>query len=389
MDSQVYTEQKTGQVVPIKINADDDFAFVPNPLPPNWEFPIRLWPLLAEAREALASLNGIGRSLPDHSLLMTPLRRREALTSSALEGTYATPEQLVLFEIGAQDTRADSGKQSEWREVSNYHRALDQGVESLKEPPFCGRLFKALHATLLEGVPSRYKSPGEFRKHQVVIGSDRRYVPPPVSHLDQCLDDLEKFINDEQSLKYDPLVRAYLVHYQFEAIHPFYDGNGRIGRVLLSLMIAKWRKESAPWLYMSAFFERFKEEYITNMFNISANGSWEKWIEFCLRGTIRQANDSIRRCENLKKIQADFTARIAGNSSPRTHEIVNQLFTNPIVFRTGIQEKFKIAYPTAKAEIERLIALNILTKINDRRPLAYVAPEIFRVAYGTDETSLA
>lgn len=389
MENKVFTEQKTGQVVPIKINADDDFAFVPNPLPPNWEFPVRLWPLLAEAREALASLNGIGRSLPDHSLLMTPLRRREALTSSALEGTYATPEQLVLFEIGAQDTKADSGKQNEWREVSNYHRALDQGVESLNELPFGGRLFKALHATLLEGVPSRYKSPGEYRKHQVVIGSDRRYVPPPVSHLEQCLDDLERFINDEENSKYDPLVRAYLVHYQFEAIHPFYDGNGRIGRVLLSLMIAKWRKESAPWLYMSAFFERFKEEYITNMFNISARGSWEKWIEFCLRGTVRQANDSIRRCENLKKIQADFTARISGNSSARTHEIVNQLFTNPIVFRTGIQEKFQITYPTAKAEIERLIALKILTKINDRRPLAYVAPEIFRIAYGTDETSLA
>jgi Fic family protein len=390
MNIQAFGEHKTGELVPIKINTQDDWAFIPNPLPPNWEFPSRLWPMLAEAREALARLDAIGRVLPDTTLLMTPLRRREALTSSALEGTFATPEQLVMFEIGAQDAALDTGKQNEWREVANYHRAINQGVEQLDKinMPFCLRLFKMLHSTLLDGVPSRYKNPGEFRGHQVVLGSDRRYVPPPNDRLEKCLDDLEKFINAEDQ-KYDPLVRAYLVHYQFEAIHPFYDGNGRIGRVLLSLMIAKWRNDSVPWLYMSAFFERFKDEYIAKMFNVSAVGAWEDWIEFCLRGTIRQANDSVRRCEELQALQADFMKRIGAEGSQRTPQIITGLFTDPIVLPSTIQKRFGVTYPTAKAEITRLESLRILRKIKEERPAAYFSPEVFQIAYSAHETSLS
>jgi Fic family protein len=319
---------------------------------------------------------------------MTPLRRREALTSSALEGTYATPEQLVLFEMGEKPSDADSGSPNEWREVANYHRALNQGIQQLKSGmPFCLRLFRELHATLLHGIPTRYKSPGEFRGHQVAIGSDRRYIPPPVSHLNQCLNDLENFIND-QGTGYDPLVKAFLVHYQFEAVHPFYDGNGRIGRVLLSLMISKWRNESAPWLYMSAFFERFKDEYIQNMYRISANGEWDKWVEFCLRGTIRQAKDSVRRCDKLKELQTRFQQQIEADCSPRTHQIINGLFKDPIVFRGELQKRFKVTYPTAKTEVDRLVNLGILSKVNNQRPLAYYSPEIFTIAYGTDESAL-
>jgi Fic family protein len=388
MDTKSFTNDKTGQLIPIKVNGQDGFAFVPAPLPPNWEFPANLWPLLAEAKEALGKLDGIGRILPDITLLMTPLRRREALTSSALEGTYATPEELLLFELGATESKRDYGKTNEWREVSNYHKALNQGIALQSEMPLCLRLFKKLHTTLLDGIPALYKNPGNFRDHQVAIGSDRRYVPPPKAHLDRCLDELEKFINSEDT-QFDPLVKAYLVHYQFEAIHPFYDGNGRIGRVLLSLMTARWRKEPVPWLYMSAYFERFKDEYISNMFNISANGSWEKWIEFCLRGTIRQANDSINRCDGLRKLEENFERRIGLDCSQRTHQLVKGLFSDPIVVAPQIQRRFGITYPTAKAEIDRLIKLRILEKLDNKRPIAYYSPEIFHTAYYSDAEALS
>ncbi len=195
MKSTQFTENKTGQVVPIKVNKKEDFAFIPNQLPPNWEFPVALWPLLGTAKEVLGRLDGIGRTLPDPQLLLSPLQRREAVTSSALEGTYATPEELMLFELSPTQSKSESDKANEWREVFNYFEALKEGGRLLNEMPFCLRLFKNLHATLLSSIRGRhYTNPGEFRQHQVAIGSDRRYVPPPTSHyLNQCLNDLELF----------------------------------------------------------------------------------------------------------------------------------------------------------------------------------------------------
>src|ERR1700722_14857842 len=183
MNVSMFTEYKTGEILPIKVDTQNHHAFLPAKLPPNWRFPEKLWPLLADARDVLGRLGGIGRSLPDTTLLVTPLRRREALTSSALEGTYATPEQLVLFEMGGKESRSSPENRNERREVSNYHTALNRGVELLKEIPFCRRLFQELHTTLLDGLPIRYRNPGIFREHQVAIGSDRRYIPPPVDHL--------------------------------------------------------------------------------------------------------------------------------------------------------------------------------------------------------------
>ena len=383
MDLKRFKENKTGTFVPINTPTGPDHAFIPAKLPPRWEFPARLWPKLSEATGAIRHLDGIGKTLPDPELLLSPLKRREAIASSRIEGTYATAQELMLFEISPQEARSAHSPVHAWREVFNYSQTLVQGNDRLMELPFCGKLIKELHATLMDGVRGQHSRRGEWRDHQVAIGSDRRYVPPPKIEMQKCIDDLELYINSPDE-KYDPLVRAYLVHYQIEAIHPFADGNGRIGRVILSLMIANWCKLSRPWLYMSAYFEKFKDEYVDNLFKISTEGAWETWIEFCLNGTIEQANDAAGRCEKLGKLKDDMLERVRCDGSPRTEQIVHLLFSNPMVQVSNLKKKLNKSYPTVQSDIDRLVKAKILYPVNGVRPKAYYSPEIMNIAYRED-----
>lgn len=378
MDASKFTSQKTGQLVQIQ-SPEEDWAFVPDPLPPKWEFPDRLWPLLAEAKEKLGRLDGIGRTLPNPELLLRPLEKHEALCSSSLEGTFATPRELLLFELEPREPKSKDDPANAWREVSNHSQALRQGMHLLQELPFCLRLIRELHKTLLIGVRGRERMPGQFRTCQVHIGSDRRFVPPPVNQLAGCLDALDKRLNQDDE-KYDPLVRCYLLHYQFETIHPFLDGNGRIGRVLMSLLIFKWCKLSMPWLYLSPFFEKYKDEYIDNLFRVSAEGDWTTWIEFCLRGTITQAEDSIRRCDALRTLK-DRWMQEAGRASVRAHAIIEHLFTSPVLTIPAMAKRYSVTYPTAKADVVALVKFGILQEVSDATPKVYFAPEIFAIAY--------
>jgi Fic family protein len=373
-----FTDQKTGQLVEVQI-PEKDWAFIPDPLPPKWEFPQRLWPLLAEARETLGRLDGIGRTLPDPKLLLRPLERREALRSSSLEGTYASPEDLLLFELHPRKPKSEKDPANALSEVQNYSLALRQGMQLLDELPFCLRLIRELHARLLGGVRGKDRRPGEFRKSQVHIGSDRRFVPPPANCIKSCLDAFEKRLNCEDT-RYDPLVCCFLLHYQFEAIHPFLDGNGRVGRVLLSLLICKWCGLSLPWLYMSEFFETYKDEYIDNLYRISSEGDWETWVEFCLRGTVSQAKGSIRRCDSLRLLKDHFVQE-AGGMSVRSHAIIEDLFTSPVVTIPSLAKRHDISYPTAKADITGLVHKGILQGIPNSRPKVYFSPRIFHIAY--------
>ncbi len=252
-------------------------------------------------------------------------------------------------------------------------------MKLLEELPFCLRLIRELHATLLKGVRGKERTPGQFRTCQVHIGSDKRYIPPPANHLKACLDAFEKELN-QQDAKYDPLVRCFLLHYQFEAIHPFLDGNGRIGRVLMSLLIYKWCNLSMPWLYMSTFFERYKDEYIDNLFRISSEGDWETWIEFCLRGTIRQAEESIQRCDAFHVLKNRFIREV-GQISARAHVIVEDLFTTPIVRIPSLADRFGVTYPTAKTDVTALVKKGILEEIPGTRPKAFFSPAVCAIAY--------
>jgi Fic family protein len=391
MDRSKFTAKSPGQLVRIA-KPQPDWAFIPNDLPVVWKFDDRLWPLLAHAKQVLGTLDGIGQTLAEPMLLLRPLQRREAITSSSIEGTVVTPAQLMMYELNPREPESPDDKLSDWMEVFNYKEALLHGCQLLNELPICNRVIREVHRVLMSGARGRAGHPGEFRRWQVQIGDSGRYLPPPAVEVERLMKNLEASINDaipDEGPEHDPLVRAFLVHYQFEAIHPFVDGNGRVGRLLLSLMIQKWMGHTSPWLYLSAFFERYRREYMRLLFNISAEGDWTTWVEFCLRGTIHQAIDSIRRCREFKSLKDSFHARV-NHPSKRTHRIIDGLFMNPMVTPATLAEQFGITYPTAATDIGKLVKVGILSEVEGSYPRTFCCNEIFDVAYGegepTDET---
>lgn len=385
MDPTRFTESRTGELVRITTLNGPDWAFVPEPLPPKgWYFPTRLWPLLAEAQEQLARLDEKGRTVPNPTLLLDPLQKREALRSSSLEGTYATAKELLLYELEPKEPTSQNDKANDWREVHNYDQALRHGVFNLREPgpsglPLSKRLIQQMHEILLRDVRGNDRNAGQFRNRQVHLGSDRRYIPPPPGEtLMKCLDDFEAFLGSSQGT-YPPLVLSYLVHYQFEAIHPFLDGNGRIGRLLLALTTYQWSRLHLPWLYMSAYFERYKDEYVDNMLRISTHGDWDKWIEYCLRGTVEQCRDAIRRCDALNELRSQMHARL--DVYPRLGKIVEELFVRPVFTATHVARWCDTSMPTARRDIDQLIEAGFVKYLGGNRPRAYYVPPIFGAAY--------
>jgi len=379
MDISKFTDKKTGRLEKISgINVTH--CFVPNELPPRWKVSDRLWPLIVEARAAIASLNGIGKHLPNPQLLLNPLQHREAQLSSQLEGTITDPQQQLLFEMKLPLSEKDDENISALREVSNYRRALLYHLKNKKGLPLSLRLIRELHGVLLTGVRGGDHDPGNFRRVQVQIGKPARYVPPAFNLVLPLLDNLEKYIHAE--LKYDPLVNSFIVHYQFEAIHPFRDGNGRVGRLLLAIMIADGCNLSHNWLYMSAFFDANRDEYIDRLFNVSARGDWDGWIEFCLHGAIKQAQDTELRCSRLLDVSGKFKERLNNvGGSHRLTAIADSLFTIPVIQIPVISETHNVSYPTAKSDIEKLVEAGILKELTDQRPKTYYSEEIFELIY--------
>jgi len=372
LDAQQFTENKTGRLVTIT-TPRKDFAFIPDLLPIDWAISRTMWPLIAEARQHLGTLNGIGQILPHPELLLSPLQRREAITSSIMEGTYVTPEQLLLYEKNPDEPKSTTDKRSDWQEVHNYNRALQMGRTLLIDQPFSGNLIRQMHQILMGGVQGRLKSPGQYRLKQVQIGASARFVPPPASEVSLLMDNLIAYINSTANEELDPIVKSLIAHYQFEAIHP-------LGRLLLSLMVHKDCQLSHPWLYLSPFFERHKEDYIEHMFKISTRGDWGQWIEFCLRGVIAQALDAINRCHLFHRCRDDYHNRLT-SSSARMQQIVESLFATPIVTVIDIKERFQIHYQTAKTDIDRLVEAGILAEMEGMSPKSFYARRIYQIAY--------
>lgn len=387
MNKDLFVDTKQGKLVKVDIEGTTDWAFVPNPLPNQWEIPAEVWPILLSAHQELARLDGIGRHMPDYELLLRPLQQREALKSSSLEGTYATPEQLLLFEIDPRIAKSQHNRANAWREVFNYGQALRQGQQLLNDIPVSLRLLRELHGELLKGVRGNRKNPGNFRRGQVHIGSDRRFVPPPAHEATNCLFELEEYVHRENRI--DPLIFCFMVHYQFEAIHPFSDGNGRVGRLLLSLMIYKWCGLTSPWLYLSDFFEKHKDEYIDGLFNVSAKGDWAGWVRFCLLATFAAAKNSIKRFDKLVNLKTRYNQLVAScGGSIRVPQIIDKLLHSPVVTIPRIASMFEVTYPTAKSDVDTLVKCGILVMSQeDSRTKLFVAPEIMEVAYGNSDDS--
>lgn len=385
MDSKKFSDTALGDLV--EINAPQSrFAFCPHPLPSSWELPRDLFPLLIEARQAIGLLDGIGRHMSNPRLLITPLQRREALRSSSMEGTYATPEELFLFEAETEESTEARRPASAVLEVANYARALNAGQRLIDTGhPLSLAMLRSLHGALLSGVRGSDQSPGVFRTGQVQIGADARFMPPPPYLLADCLDSLQESLETGVAVE-DPLIFAFMVHYQFETIHPFNDGNGRVGRLLLSLQIYSALGLSAPWLYMSAFFERHKDEYIDNLFRVSTHGDWKSWVEFCLRAAADQALDAVKRSDALIDLHQRYRQlTTASGANARVHSIVDGLFESPVITVPRATDVMGVTYPTAKSDLDRLVDLEVLTIGPERhRPRFYFAREIIRMAYAEE-----
>jgi Fic family protein len=381
MDPRLFSLSPPGRLVRITRDPStgNEHAFVPHPLPPAWDFPEELWPVLTEATHQLGILEGIGRTLPNPGILLRPLENREAIKSSRLEGTYVTATELLVFEMQPKQSKSQDDPANFRREVFNYRLALQQGMTS--ELPLSLRLIRDLHKTLMTRVRGKDRTPGMFRVNQVAIGSNHRFVPPPPEDLTQCLDPFEKYLHVKAS-KYQKMVDCFLVHYQFETIHPFNDGNGRVGRLLLAMMLKEHCSLSKPWIYMSEYFEKHNDEYARKLFNVSAVGDWNGWIRFCLEGVVIQARDTIQRCEKLLLIREGFTKRITEvGGSTRLHQIVEGLFQSPFVRIVDLSKQLGVTYPTAKADVERLVVAGILSELKTIVPKTYYAPEVFNVSY--------
>lgn len=369
----------TGRLVPIQNGSVDvQVAFIPDPLPPKWQWPGQLWKLLVEARKCLSSLDGTGRHLPNPEILLQPLQSREAQLSSQLEGTITDPQQQVLFEADPRYPTSKNDPNNAFREVFNYRRALRLRLDGENDLPLSLRLIRDLHAVLMHGVRGSDQRPGEFRQIQNQIGWPARFVPPPPQNLDDSLDAFEKYLHSSDD--FDPLVRSFLAHYQFEAIHPFRDGNGRVGRLLLSLMIAEWCGLSSQWLYMSAFFEKRKKEYMDLLLGISTQGAWEAWVSFCLEGVVLQSDDAEKRCDKLLALHRDFHARLKG-CSVRLSKLVDGLFSRPVITVNQYKSQFNVTYPTARSDLNKLEVMGIVQPLEGMDLITYYCAPIYRITY--------
>jgi Fic family protein len=354
-------------------------AFIPEALPPKIEWDNALVYSLSRADFLLGKLAREGCRLPNPHLLMRPFITKEAVLSSRIEGTQAT-----LSEILAADSGVSSKQNSDdLQEVQNYIQALDYGITRLKALPLSLRLIKEIHGYLMQGVRGSHATPGEFRKIQNWIGSPgstintATFVPVPPDHLMNSLSELEYFFHNKQL---PPLIHIALCHYQFEAIHPFLDGNGRVGRLLITLLLIEQEMLSSPLLYLSAFFEATRDDYYQQLYNVSARGTWNDWLIYFLNGVAVQSEDALSRAERINELLQTWKTTMTSRGSSVAVRIVERLAVNPYLTINKVAEDLEIAYSTAQRSIKSLEAANIIEQISEnKRDKVYCATAILNV----------
>lgn len=354
-------------------------AFVPAPLAPALEWTPVLVGALSDADRLIGRLAGEGGRLPNPHLLIRPFVRREAVLSSRIEGTQATLGELLAAEAGAAVDRSPD----DLREVGNYVVALEYGIRRLKNLPLSLRLVRELHGKLMAGVRGDHATPGEFRRTQNWIGppgctlATAAYVPPPPHEMMACLSQLEVFLH-ERSLP--PLIQIALVHYQFEAIHPFLDGNGRIGRLLITLFLVEREILPTPLLYLSAFFEATRLDYYNLLRGVSTRGEWATWLQYFLNGIARQAEDALARAGKINRLLEKWRTEVAGAQSKAPSALVDLLGANPYLTVRRASEQLEVAFTTAQRAIGRLEALAIVKKLGEsKRDRVYCATSLLEI----------
>lgn len=368
MDPTAFRDSPAGRAVRAK---GGFWAFVPNPLPPSLQWNDALVASLAAAERVVGELAGLGRSLPNPHLLIRPFIRREAVLSSRIEGTRASLSDLYVYEAVREQQLPLFEFPSDVHEVHNYVHALEYGLERLQTLPVSLRLMREIHARLLEGVRGMHQAPGEFRRTPNWVGppgstpETAPYVPPPVDEMHQALDALEKFFHTSSSLP--ALVRLGLIHYQFEAIHPFLDGNGRVGRLLIVLLLVAWKLLPSPLLYLSAYFEQHRQRYYDSLLAVSQRGTWERWLAFFLDGVTAQARDATWRIRRLQTLQARYRGLFqTQRSAARLLQLVDLLFAHPILTVNEVARALSVNYVTASRYVRQLEGEGLLREITGR-----------------------
>ena len=350
-------------------------SFIPSVLPPNP--PIQLdkdiVDILVKANKQLALLEGISSRIPNIHLFISMYVRKEALMSSQIEGTQATLED-VLDPMLEENTNRPVG------DVVNYIKATNYAINKLKELPLCNRLIKEAHKVLLSGVRGENKSPGEFRHSQNWIGAagctlqNARYIPPSPEDMIQAMSDLEKYINDNDEL--DVLIRAGLIHYQFETIHPFLDGNGRIGRLLITLFLMDKKILSTPALYISYFLKKNRIEYYDRMNEVRLKGNYEQWIKFFLEAVYESAKDAVETIDKLTSLHDNYCLKIKGlgRRAKNAMRVFEYLESNPIIEIQKTSKELNMAFNTVSSVVKDLCAISVLEQTSTQsrnRTFAY------------------
>ncbi len=345
-------------------------AFVPSSLPPRPPLVIdaELTNHLSEADRALGRLDGVASVLPNPNLFVAMYVNHEAVLSSQIEGTQSTLEDVLSYEF--EEGRARLPHDVE--EVVNYVAAMNYGLSRLSELPLSLRLVREMHGILLQGVRGGNSLPGEFRTSQNFIGAkganlvDAEFVPPPPVELQQALSDFERFLHDSQS--YPALIHAALCHAQFETIHPFNDGNGRVGRLLITLLLCERKILIKPLLYLSYYLKAHRSQYYDRLMAIRNDGDWEGWVKFFLRGIFevsQAATETARAILDLREL--DRAKVVKMSSSSRALQLLDQLYQTPVVTVRSVESILGVAYATASKLVKGFVRQGILIEITSQR----------------------
>ena len=384
MRAEQFSEDSWGRLIRVGSGKGGYWAYVPHPLPPPLEYDPALVNALSEADRALGELAGLGRALPNPYLLARPLTAREAVLSSRIEGTQADLLDLYAFEAG-QPALPGFEIARDAREVHQYIQAMEHALSRLQELPISLRLIRETHAVLMADLREGYAAPGEFRAVQNWIGapgspiSEARFVPPPPDEMHQCLHQLEAYLHADDA--HPPLVRLALIHYQFEAIHPFLDGNGRIGRLLIILLMVHWGLLPSPMLYLSEYFERHRQDYYDLLLTVSTHGHWRDWLQFFLDGVREQSLRAVETLRALQALQDDWRARVE-NAKLRSRVVaraLDLLLEHPVLTARMLQQAAGCSHVAANTALAELTRLGVLTVQGAPRRRRYIAHEMLRL----------
>ena len=375
MRAQDFHSPSAGSLVPV---ADGGLAFLPAPLPPEIVYDAELVLALSGADAALSELSGLGRRLPDPHLLIAPYLRQEAVLSSRIEGAVTTLTELLIDQAGGGTT--ERGR-DDLREVRNYVDALEYGLARLAELPLSLRLVREVHEQLMRGVRGETSAPGEFRRVQNWIGppgstpATATYVPPPVPAMTEALGLWERFLDERDAMPV--LVQCALMHEHFEAIHPFLDGNGRVGRLLITLFLVERERLSQPLLYLSAFIEAHRSDYYDALLRVRTDGDWRGWLLFFLAGIAETSRRAAQQAATLMDLREGYHQRL--RRAPRAAALVDELFRSPYMTVAGAAQALGVTTPTAKRAMDKLVEAGILEDMGDRAwRRVFVAPRIMR-----------